>query len=304
MPRSSLPVAVATALLALFVAPLAVADDGALGDTSFVTCGSTIKLQHPGTKARLHSHDISCVPLPRRLPAPSRRRARSSLDAAARPRSRVRSAPDRPERSRSRSAHSPPPSSPSPPPPSSPSRPSPITFARPALSSHRRYGSGSGQQSVTGFPQSNDANSYWTVRPAHEGPACAPGEPLANGATFRLQHVNTRRWLHSHSHASPISHNQEVSCYGGDDESNSDDNWRLETQGGEALWRRDKKVRIVHESTKVNLHSHQHKFGRPISGQFEVCGSRNRDNNNLWIAAEGVYLPHEPDAEGERRQEL
>jgi dolichyl-phosphate-mannose--protein O-mannosyl transferase len=60
----------------------------------------------------------------------------------------------------------------------------------------------------------------------------------------------------------------------------------------------------VHESTKVNLHSHQHKFGRPISGQFEVCGSRNRDNNNLWIAAEGVYLPHEPDAEGERRQEL
>ena len=125
--------------------------------------------------------------------------------------------------------------------------------------------------------RSNDANSYGTVRPAHEGPACAPGEPLANGATFRLQHVNTRRWLHSHSHASPISHNQEVSCYGGDDESNSDDNWRLETQGGEALRRRDKKVRIVHESTKVNLHSHQHKFGRPISGQFEVCGSRNRD---------------------------
>ena len=154
----------------------------------------------------------------------------------------------------------------------------------------RRYGSGSGQQSVTGFPHANDANSYWTVKAPHGG-SCVVGEPLKNGDAFRLQHVNTRKWLHSHNHASPISHNQEVSCFGGEDESNVDDDWRVETQGGDATWSRNKKVRLVHVSTQVALHSHNQRFGRPISGQFEVCGSRSRDSNQLWIAAEGIYLP-------------
>ena len=109
--------------------------------------------------------------------------------------------------------------------------------------------------------------------PPHGG-SCRVGSP-SRTATRALQHVNTRRWLHSHNHASPISHNQEVSCYGGEDESNSDDNWRLETQGGEARSGRGTRRCGSCTSTKVNLHSHQQKFGRPISGQFEVCGSRN-----------------------------
>lgn len=47
--------------LVLLVAPVAtVAEDAvAMQDTSKVTCGSTIKLTHSATKARLHSHDIS-----------------------------------------------------------------------------------------------------------------------------------------------------------------------------------------------------------------------------------------------------
>lgn len=48
--------------LVLLVAPLgSVADDDAVAmtDTSKVTCGSTIKLTHSATKAKLHSHDIS-----------------------------------------------------------------------------------------------------------------------------------------------------------------------------------------------------------------------------------------------------
>lgn len=152
------------------------------------------------------------------------------------------------------------------------------------------YGSGSGQQSVTGFPQANDANSYWTIKPPVGG-TCKQGEALANGAQFRLQHVQTRKWLHSHNHHSPISQNQEVSCFGGEEESNEGDNWKLELSSGDTVWRRDKKVRLIHTVTNVMLHSHQHKFGRPIAGQFEVCGARTRDNNNFWVASEGIYLP-------------
>merc|ERR1712205_5375 len=176
-------------------------------DTSKVTCGSTVKLTHANTKAKLHSHEIA-------------------------------------------------------------------------------YGSGSGQQSVTGFREVNDGNSYWTVKPAL-GETCVAGEPLASGATIRLQHVNTRKWLHSHLHQSPLSGNQEGSCCGDDE------------------WLRDRMVRLVHVSTGVSLHSHQQKYSRPVTGQFEVCGAHSKYSNNLWIAHEGVYLPVKgSDTEGDAHGEL
>jgi len=37
------------------------------------------------------------------------------------------------------------------------------------------------------------------------------GDAVKSGATIRLQHMKTRKWLHSHLHASPISGNLEVS---------------------------------------------------------------------------------------------
>ncbi|PKA48282.1 Stromal cell-derived factor 2-like protein [Apostasia shenzhenica] len=66
------------------------------------------------------------------------------------------------------------------------------------------YGSGSGQQSVTGFPDVDDANSYWIVRPQLDSSA-KQGDIIPRGTIIRLQHMTTRRWLHSHLHASPIS---------------------------------------------------------------------------------------------------
>lgn len=36
------------------------------------------------------------------------------------------------------------------------------------------------------------------------------GDVIPNGSIIRLQHVRTRKWLHSHLHQSPISGNLEV----------------------------------------------------------------------------------------------
>lgn len=36
------------------------------------------------------------------------------------------------------------------------------------------------------------------------------GDAIKHGSIIRLQHMKTRRWLHSHLHASPISGNLEV----------------------------------------------------------------------------------------------
>ena len=173
------------------------------------------------------------------------------------------------------------------------------------LHSHEiAYGSGSGQQSVTGYKEVNDGNSYWTVKAALGG-LCVAGSPIKNGDQIRLQHVNTRKWLHSHLHQSPLSGNQEVSCFGDDENSNVDDNWRVELLGGDTTWNQDRKVRLVHASTGVALHSHNQKYSRPITGQYEVCGAHSKDSNNMWIAEQGVYLPVKgPDDLGDEHGEL
>lgn len=46
-------------------------------------------------------------------------------------------------------------------------------------------------------------------------PQCAQGTPIKSGQEIRLQHIATRRWLHSHRFSSPLSNNQEVRWGGG-----------------------------------------------------------------------------------------
>lgn len=51
------------------------------------------------------------------------------------------------------------------------------------------------------------------VRPSPDDTSAKQGDTIANGAIIRLQHMRTRKWLHSHLHASPLSGNLEVSTF-------------------------------------------------------------------------------------------
>ncbi|XP_072971001.1 stromal cell-derived factor 2-like protein [Typha angustifolia] len=152
------------------------------------------------------------------------------------------------------------------------------------------YGSGSGQQSVTGFSNVDDSNSYWIVRPEPDS-SVKQGDTIPHGTIIRLQHMRTRKWLHSHLHASPITGNLEVSCFGGDGISDTGDFWRLEIEGSGKTWRQDQRIRLLHVDTAGYLHSHDRKYTRIAGGQQEVCGVRDKRPDNVWLAAEGVYLP-------------
>ena len=50
------------------------------------------------------------------------------------------------------------------------------------------------------------------VRP-QPGTSAKQGDTIKSGTIIRLQHMKTRKWLHSHLHASPISGNLEVSLF-------------------------------------------------------------------------------------------
>ncbi|KAI8078029.1 MIR motif-containing protein [Gilbertella persicaria] len=150
------------------------------------------------------------------------------------------------------------------------------------------YGSGSGQQSVTCFPNTDDANSFWIIEAA-SGKSCKRGEIVPCGSSIRLRHPNTQGYLHSHQHQSPLSRQQEVSCYDGKD---TGDNWRVEClTGDKKSWLREEPVQLLHEDTSAYLSSStNYQFGQPIPGQLEVAASKSASKNTQWMAQEGVYF--------------
>ncbi|ELV12096.1 hypothetical protein TREES_T100003578 [Tupaia chinensis] len=99
-----------------------------------------------------------------------------------------------------------------------------------------RYGSGSGQQSVTGVTSVDDSNSYWRIR-GKTATVCERGTPIKCGQPIRLTHVNTGRNLHSHHFTSPLSGNQEVSAFGEEGEGDYLDDWTVLCSG--PYWVRD-----------------------------------------------------------------
>ncbi|KAF7266224.1 hypothetical protein GWI33_020410 [Rhynchophorus ferrugineus] len=167
------------------------------------------------------------------------------------------------------------------------------TDYRVRLHSHDvKYGTGSGQQSVTATELQEDINSHWLIKGA-TGKSCLRGDSIQCGSVIRLEHIETKKNLHSHIFSSPLSGNQEISAYGDDKaEGDSGDNWTLICTGD--LWRRDDSVMFRHVDTQMYLAVSGRTFGRPINGQMEVVGVKSSSGAVHWQAMEGVFL-HTPD---------
>jgi dolichyl-phosphate-mannose--protein O-mannosyl transferase len=151
-----------------------------------------------------------------------------------------------------------------------------------------KYGSGSGQQSVTGVENSDDVNSHWVVK-GRTGGQCDRGTPVKCGDIIRLQHLVTKKNLHSHFFNSPLSGNQEVSAYGDEDgEGDTGDHWEVICNGEE--WLRDSRVQFRHVDTRKFLGISGRSFGRPISGQMEVVGLNSGNTGSEWNSVEGIFI--------------
>uniref|UniRef100_A0A1B0D2S3 MIR domain-containing protein n=1 Tax=Phlebotomus papatasi TaxID=29031 RepID=A0A1B0D2S3_PHLPP len=151
-----------------------------------------------------------------------------------------------------------------------------------------KYGTGSGQQSVTATEIQEDVNSHWVIK-AKTGRQCERGEPVSCGDIIRLQHVTTKKNLHSHHFQSPLSGNQEVSAYGDDQgEGDTGDHWEVICSG--EFWRRDSSVKLKHVDTDSYLAVSGRTFGRPINGQMEVMAMSQPRREGEWKAAEGIFL--------------
>ncbi len=131
-----------------------------------------------------------------------------------------------------------------------------------------KWGSGSGQQSVTGFEGADDPNSLWQVKEGIIGKterAVSVGTVVKCGDLVRLQHASTKRWLHSHLHASPLTHRQEISGYGEEGGVGSDtgDNWRVDCVSG-TEWTRDGQWHISRAQMQLSSHSRRSLLTSPL----------------------------------------
>ncbi|XP_047363629.1 stromal cell-derived factor 2 [Vespa velutina] len=151
-----------------------------------------------------------------------------------------------------------------------------------------RYGSGSGQQSVTGIEVKEDGNSYWLVK-AKYGKQYTRGKPIKCGDIIRLEHIATKKNLHSHLVNSPLSGKQEISAYGDyRGEGDSGDNWQIVCRTD--FWERDDTVRLKHVDTNAYLSISGRSYTHLV-GQMEVIGDYSPDSRHVeWKTMEGLFV--------------
>jgi dolichyl-phosphate-mannose--protein O-mannosyl transferase len=177
------------------------------------------------------------------------------------------------------------------------------------LHSHQiNWGSGSGQQSVTAHRWEDEQGGMWVIKESNSGSFQEGGTPVACGAVVRLGHLQTSRNLHSHFFSSPLSNQQEVSCFGENGDGDTGDDWEVVcVSAGEKFWRREQEIRLKHKDTGRFLQTEaKHRFTQkncpncPIIGQQEVFCHQTSGVETAWKATLGVFIHPKTDEEGDR----
>ncbi|KAI8095087.1 MIR motif-containing protein [Gilbertella persicaria] len=148
------------------------------------------------------------------------------------------------------------------------------------------YEGGSGQQLTFTADGIQGEESTWIVIPPVITEEEA-GYEVGFEDKVRLKHVPTRSNLHSHGIESPVTGQQEVSCFGDDENSDENDIWEIlqydeDDERYDDFWRVDQPVVLRHVETGRFLHSH------PVSlsnGENEVTGFEGTDENNQWAVS-------------------
>lgn len=196
-------------------------------------------------------------------------------------------------------------------------------------SARLKWGFGSREQIVTGFPaEDHDVNYFWHVRPptTHISPEAVElnegatgevylsGNPVSCGSTVRLEHAETGNYLGCSSMiSSPITKSaKEIAASSGPTPDQHD--WKVICKG--KIWSVDTEFSLQHVKTgaylgvQKNVSFNQSNCPRcPVVGHYEVAGLTNKkqtDNSLRWKVRPGILLDRlvAEDTPSSRRDEL
>lgn len=148
------------------------------------------------------------------------------------------------------------------------------------------------QQQVTTYSH-KDENNLWKIKPADRDISTDEQPPVLvnSGDLVRLEHVMTRRNLHSHKEPAPLSkRHYQVSGYGVNGTGDANDVWMLEIVGvplGSNVQTVRSQVRLVHYYVRCALFSHDKKLPKWGWEQLEAtCTTNTRDHRSRWSVEE------------------
>ncbi|XP_077999792.1 LOW QUALITY PROTEIN: protein O-mannosyl-transferase 2-like [Glandiceps talaboti] len=149
-------------------------------------------------------------------------------------------------------------------------------------------GSGAIQQQVTAYTHKDD-NNKWIIKKAdsNQEDVKKPLDFVQNGDLIRLEHVATRRNLHSHLEPAPLTpRHYQVTGYGEEGIGDVNDVWKIQIVDGPDKNRIKtvrSKIKFIHYLLGCALHSHSKTLPKWGWEQLEVtCNPHIRDKKNLW----------------------
>jgi len=151
------------------------------------------------------------------------------------------------------------------------------------------YHEGSSHQNMVGGTAKRDQSSIWLVKPSHnQRGAGMNGKEILHGDAIRLEHVATRRNLHSHNNPAPLTGKtgqREVTTFVhlAPGEGNTMDDWVVlpEKVGP---WLFGESFRLRHETANGRfLHSHGIADPNYTAGLFEVTALDSGDFRDLYV---------------------
>lgn len=158
-------------------------------------------------------------------------------------------------------------------------------------------GVGARQQQVTTYSH-KDSNNKWLVK---RGLFDQRLEDIfvRDGDLVRLEHVVTKRNLHSHFEVAPITkRHYQVTGYGENGVGDANDLWRIskETTSVGKIKEDDRiytvrtRFRLIHYLTNCALHSHSKQLPKWAYEQLEVtCNPKAHDKNNYWNIEDNFF---------------
>ncbi|OMJ19528.1 Stromal cell-derived factor 2-like protein, partial [Smittium culicis] len=140
------------------------------------------------------------------------------------------------------------------------------------------------RQQLACAKNNRDNTCEWVIVPVN-GDRTPSGDPLVYGTQVRLFNLSNKTYIHSHATFKSEKSNQgEVTTFGSDDLSDTNDHWIAERYNDFAHsqpWSCDGAVMFKHTNTSGYLHSHDVRYD---NGEQEVTTYYDaNDGNNKWI---------------------
>jgi len=154
-------------------------------------------------------------------------------------------------------------------------------------------GVGARQQQITTYTHKDD-NNKWLIKKYNTEDVSDQVEILKSGDLVRLEHVQTRRNLHSHKEPAPITKKHyQVTGYGENGTGDANDVWRVIAVGcedGTEITAVSAKIKFIHYLQSCVLTTTGKQLPKWGYEQQEVsCNPNLRDANGVWNVEENVF---------------